>query len=198
MLRHIAHRTPVLSSDSLDAVFGERPHCRGARLRFKCENLQRVGAFKFRGAYNAISRLSDDEKRRGVIAFSSGNHAQAVALASRMLGVSCTIVMPEHAPPAASEVNDLTADGQRLERKRDNVIGEHGTVRQHARAGVSFPVQETLPHRWGGPCAAGGRVGPESLRRTAQSRFASFSFSIALTTPGFALPWVAFITWPTK
>jgi len=106
VIEGIAWRTPVLRSDSLDGVFGEGPHRSGARLHFKCENLQRVGAFKFRGAYNAISRVisrtinesGDEGKRRGVIAFSSGNHAQAVALASRMLGVHCTIVMPEHAP----------------------------------------------------------------------------------------------------
>jgi threonine dehydratase len=65
---------------------------------FKCENLQRMGAFKFRGAYNALSRLSPDEKRRGVLAFSSGNHAQAVALAGTLLGIKTTIVMPEDAP----------------------------------------------------------------------------------------------------
>jgi threonine dehydratase len=70
----------------------------GARVFFKCENLQRSGAFKFRGAYNALSRLSDEQKRRGVLTFSSGNHAQAVALAGRLLGVPCTIVMPDDAP----------------------------------------------------------------------------------------------------
>jgi threonine dehydratase len=70
----------------------------GARVFFKCENLQRMGAFKFRGAYNALSRLSPDEKRRGVLAFSSGNHAQAVALAGTLLGIKTTIVMPEDAP----------------------------------------------------------------------------------------------------
>ena len=64
----------------------------------KCENLQRVGAFKFRGAYNAVSRLSDEERRRGVITHSSGNHAQALALVCRLLGVKATIVMPQDAP----------------------------------------------------------------------------------------------------
>ena len=70
----------------------------GNRLFLKCENLQRMGAFKFRGAYNAISRLSAAEKERGVIAYSSGNHAQAVALVSQILGVQATIVMPQNAP----------------------------------------------------------------------------------------------------
>jgi threonine dehydratase len=71
-----------------------------AALFLKCENLQRVGAFKFRGAYNAISRLSPEERQRGVLTYSSGNHAQATALSSRLLGVSATIVMPENAPVA--------------------------------------------------------------------------------------------------
>jgi threonine dehydratase len=86
-----ARRTPVLSSSSVDSLTR-------ARVFFKCENLQRMGAFKFRGAYNALAQLSAEQKRRGVIAYSSGNHAQAVALAGRMLGVPATIVMPEDAP----------------------------------------------------------------------------------------------------
>ncbi len=89
----VAHRTPVATSTTLDELCG-------ARVFLKCENLQRVGAFKIRGAYNAISRLSEDEKRRGVLAFSSGNHAQGVALAGRLLGVATTIVMPASAPAA--------------------------------------------------------------------------------------------------
>ena len=88
----VAHRTPVFTSRLIDE------HA-GARLFFKCENLQRVGAFKFRGAYNALSRLSADEARRGVVTFSSGNHAQAVALAGRLLAIPRVIVMPSDAPP---------------------------------------------------------------------------------------------------
>jgi threonine dehydratase len=90
-LSGVAHRTPVLTSSTADALTG-------AQLFFKAENLQRVGAFKFRGAYNAISRLGDAERARGVIAFSSGNHAQAMALAGRLLGVPVTVVMPADAP----------------------------------------------------------------------------------------------------
>ena len=86
-----AVRTPVLGSAAIDAATG-------ARVLFKCENLQNMGAFKFRGAYNALSQLSKEEKSRGVIAFSSGNHAQAVALAGRMLGIKAVIVMPADAP----------------------------------------------------------------------------------------------------
>jgi threo-3-hydroxy-L-aspartate ammonia-lyase len=86
-----ARRTPVMTSRQVDEITG-------ASVFFKCENLQRMGAFKFRGAYNALSLLSPDEKRRGVLAFSSGNHAQAVALAGKLLQVKTTIVMPEDAP----------------------------------------------------------------------------------------------------
>src|SRR6267143_5550711 len=86
-----AHRTPVMSSRTVD----ERT---GAQVFFKCENFQRMGAFKFRGAYNAMSQLAPDERKRGVLAYSSGNHAQAVAVAGKMLGVRVTIVMPADAP----------------------------------------------------------------------------------------------------
>ena len=92
-LRGHAHRTPVVTSRTLDERLG-------ARLVLKCENLQRAGAFKFRGAYNAVVRLSAEERSRGVLAYSSGNHAQAIALASRLLGTAATIVMPADAPPA--------------------------------------------------------------------------------------------------
>ncbi len=92
-LAGVAHRTPVMTSRTLDAALG-------ARLFLKCENLQRMGAFKFRGAYNAIAKLSPAERAKGVLAYSSGNHAQAVALASRLLGASATIVMPTTAPAA--------------------------------------------------------------------------------------------------
>jgi threonine dehydratase len=90
-LEGIAHRTPVLTSRTLDGQVG-------ARVFLKCENLQRMGAFKFRGAYNAIARLDQAERGRGILAYSSGNHAQAIALASRLLGASATIVMPGDAP----------------------------------------------------------------------------------------------------
>jgi threonine dehydratase len=91
VLRGVAHRTPVLTSRQANRIAG-------AELFFKCENLQRVGAFKFRGAYNAISQLGSDARTRGVIAFSSGNHAQAMALAGRLLGAPVAVVMPEDAP----------------------------------------------------------------------------------------------------
>ena len=92
-LHGLAHRTPVLTSRTLDGLTG-------ARVHLKAECFQRGGAFKFRGAYNKISSLSEDELRRGVIAYSSGNHAQAVAIAAELLGSHATIVMPEDAPAA--------------------------------------------------------------------------------------------------
>ena len=92
----VAHRTPVQSSRTVDARTG-------ASVVFKCENLQRVGAFKFRGAYNALAQLPEAQRRRGVVAYSSGNHAQAIALAGRMLDIPATIVMPENAPSVKLE-----------------------------------------------------------------------------------------------
>jgi threo-3-hydroxy-L-aspartate ammonia-lyase len=92
-LEGIAHRTPVMTSRTADARAD-------GKLFFKCENLQRGGAFKFRGAYNAIATLTDEQRRHGVIAFSSGNHAQAVAFAGRLQRVATTIVMPKDAPAA--------------------------------------------------------------------------------------------------
>ncbi len=93
VLRGVAHRTPVVTSRTLDARTG-------ASAFLKCENLQRMGAFKFRGAYNKLASLDADRRRGGVVAFSSGNHAQGVALAAQLLGIEATIVMPFDAPEA--------------------------------------------------------------------------------------------------
>jgi threonine dehydratase len=92
-LRGVAQRTPVATSRTLDERLS-------ARLFLKCENLQRAGAFKFRGAYNATARLAPAERARGILTYSSGNHAQAIALACRLLGAQATIVMPHSAPAA--------------------------------------------------------------------------------------------------
>ncbi|MGI5276478.1 threo-3-hydroxy-L-aspartate ammonia-lyase [Streptomyces rochei] len=92
----VAHRTPVLTSRALDALVG-------AETFVKCENFQRVGAFKFRGAYNAASRLSAGQLAKGIAAYSSGNHAQAMALAARELGTTAVVLMPEDAPRAKRE-----------------------------------------------------------------------------------------------
>jgi len=88
-----AHRTPVLTSRTVNEEFG-------AEVFFKCENMQRMGAFKFRGGYNALAKFSPEQRRAGVVAFSSGNHAQAVALSARLLGMPATIIMPQDAPAA--------------------------------------------------------------------------------------------------
>ncbi len=91
-LAGVAHRTPVLTSRTLDAAAG-------GTLLLKAEHLQRTGSFKFRGAWNAVASLPPDERARGIVAFSSGNHAQAVALAARLHGVPAVVVMPADAPP---------------------------------------------------------------------------------------------------
>lgn len=91
-----AHRTPVLRSRTMDAELG-------AEVFFKCENLQRMGAFKFRGAFNALARLDERRRRAGVVAYSSGNHAQGIALAASLLDIPATIVMPHDAPVAKVE-----------------------------------------------------------------------------------------------
>ncbi len=92
-IRGSVHRTPVITSRSFNEATGKE-------VFFKCENLQRAGAFKIRGATNKIRSLTEEERRRGVAAFSSGNHAQAVALASREAGIRAVIAMPEDAPKA--------------------------------------------------------------------------------------------------
>ncbi len=91
-LQGVAHRTPVLTSRTANEISG-------AQLFFKCENLQRMGAFKFRGGYNALAQFSAAQRARGAIAFSSGNHAQAIALSAKLLGMPALIIMPQDAPP---------------------------------------------------------------------------------------------------
>lgn len=98
-MQGVANLTPVMTSRTLN-------ECLGAEVLLKCENFQRIGAFKFRGAYNSMSRLSDDERRRGVITFSSGNHAQAVALVGKLLGIETAVVMPQDAPVIKREATE--------------------------------------------------------------------------------------------
>ena len=88
-----AHRTPVLTSRTINQEMG-------AEVFFKCENLQRMGAFKFRGAFNALSKFDERQRKAGVVTFSSGNHAQAIALSAKILGINATIIMPNDAPAA--------------------------------------------------------------------------------------------------
>jgi threonine dehydratase len=105
-LAGVAHRTPARTSRTAD----ERT---GATLFFKCENFQRMGAFKFRGAYNALAQFTPEQRRAGVIAFSSGNHAQAIALSARLLGMPSVIVMPKDAPPTKLAATRGYQEGQR-------------------------------------------------------------------------------------
>jgi threonine dehydratase len=122
-----ANRTPVMTSRTLNDLAS-------AEVFLKCENFQRIGAFKFRGAFNAISQLSDAEKARGVITYSSGNHAQAVALVSNIMGIKATIVMPHNAPltkRAATEgygaqVVAYDPDEKLREEVAHNLAEEHG------------------------------------------------------------------------
>ncbi|MGH7730151.1 MAG: pyridoxal-phosphate dependent enzyme, partial [Candidatus Eiseniibacteriota bacterium] len=126
-LESVAHRTMVATSATLDARTG-------AQVFLKCENLQRMGAFKFRGAYNTIAQLSEAERRRGVVAYSSGNHAQAVALVARLLGMPATIVMPSFAPASKVEATrGYGADvlfydraGEEREAMAGRIAGERG------------------------------------------------------------------------
>ncbi len=126
-IRAVAKRTPVLTSSTIDALTG-------AKVFFKCENFQRMGAFKIRGAYNALSQLSPEQKRKGVVAFSSGNHAQAVALSGKLLGVPATIVMPTDAPPVklaatrgyGAEVVSYDASNEDRQKIAEKLASERG------------------------------------------------------------------------
>ena len=126
-VRDVARRTPVMTSRTLD----ERT---GAQIFLKCENFQRVGAFKFRGAYNALSQLTAEAKQRGVLTFSSGNHAQAIALAGKLLGIQTTIIMPTNAP--AAKLAATRGYGAEViifdpaERKREDFAAELNAERQ--------------------------------------------------------------------
>jgi threonine dehydratase len=128
----VAHRTPVLTSRALDDAVG-------ATVLLKAENLQRIGAFKFRGAYNAVASLSEDERGRGVATVSSGNHAQALALAAKLLGARAVILMPDDAPPNklaateghGAEVIRFDRYGQDREELLAALVAERGLVPVH-------------------------------------------------------------------
>ena len=176
----VAHRTPVMTSRTADERLG-------ATLFFKCENFQRGGAFKFRGAYNAIASLDEGQRRRGVVAFSSGNHAQAMALAGRLLGAPVTIVMPHDAPAAkvaatrgyGAEVvvydrytEDREAIGGRLAEERGlalippydhaDVIAGQGTAVKELIEDVG-PLDLLLVCLGGGGLLAGSALSAEAL-----------------------------------
>ena len=176
----VAHRTPVMTSRTADERLG-------STLFFKCENFQRGGAFKFRGAYNAIASLPEDQRRRGAVAFSSGNHAQAMALAGRLLGAPVTIVMPHDAPAAKVAATrgygadvvvydrykeDREAIGRRLAEERGlalippydhgDVIAGQGTAAKELIEEVG-PLDLLLVCLGGGGLLAGSALSAEAL-----------------------------------
>jgi threonine dehydratase len=162
-----AHRTPVLTSSTIDRKTG------GA-VFFKCENFQRAGAFKFRGAFNALSRLSDDDRRRGVLTFSSGNHAQAIALSGRLLSIPTVVVMPRDAPEVkVRATREYGAEVVLYDRDQDNreelgkkISAERGLVtippydHPHVIAGQGTAalelIKETGPLDYLFVCVGGG------------------------------------------
>jgi threo-3-hydroxy-L-aspartate ammonia-lyase len=180
-IRGVAHRTPVATSRTVNARTL-------AQVFFKCENLQRGGAFKFRGAYNALSRLSPDERRRGVVTFSSGNHAQAVALAGQLLGIPRVIVMPTDAPAVKRiategyggeivlydrERDDREAIGRRLSAERGLVLippydHPHIIAGQGTAARELFEEAGPLDLLFV-PCGGGGLLSGSALAATAMS-----------------------------
>ncbi|HSD84952.1 MAG TPA: pyridoxal-phosphate dependent enzyme [Anaerolineae bacterium] len=125
-LSRIAHRTPIATSRTLNDLVGAEVYC-------KCENLQRAGAFKFRGAYNAVSQLSAEQKKRGVVSFSSGNHAQALALVGQLLQTPTVIVMPNDAPAvklaATRGYGAEVVLYDRVEQKREGIARQLGEER---------------------------------------------------------------------
>jgi len=170
-----AHRTPVATSRTVDARTG-------AQLFFKCENLQRAGAFKFRGAYNSLSRLSADERRRGVVTFSSGNHAQAIALAGQVLDIPRVIVMPSDAPAVKRiategyggevvlydrEREDREAIGKRLASERGLVLVppyDHPHIIAGQGTAARELIEETGPLDFlFVPCGGGGLLSGSAL-----------------------------------
>ncbi len=150
-IKPYAKRTPVLTSSTIDALTG-------ARVHFKCENFQRMGAFKFRGAYNALSQLSDEQRKKGVVAFSSGNHAQAVALSGKLLGIPITIVMPTDAPKVklaatrgyGAEIVSYDANNEDRQKITERLAAERGLSlippfdHPHVAAGQGTTAKELI------------------------------------------------------
>ncbi len=142
-LAGVAHRTPVVTSHTLDALTGSRAY-------LKCENFQRMGAFKFRGAFNRLAQLAPHERAGGVVAFSSGNHAQGVALAAKLLEVPATIVMPFDAP--ASKLAATRGYGAEV------VLYERATMnRAELAAGIAKERGATLIPPYDDPAIIAGQ-----------------------------------------
>jgi threonine dehydratase len=166
-IQGVAHRTPVLTSRTADEIAG-------ASLFFKCENFQRMGAFKFRGACNALAHFDDRQRAAGVITYSSGNHAQAIALSARLAGIRATIVMPEDAPAAKMEATrgyggevitydryteDREAIGRKLAQKRGMTLippYDHPHVIAGQGTAAKELIEETGPLDYLFVCLGGG------------------------------------------
>lgn len=133
-----AHRTPVLRSRLINEQVG-------ADVVFKCENFQRVGAFKFRGAYNALSQFTPEQRRAGVVTYSSGNHAQAIALSAQLLEIPATIVMP-HDVPAAKAAATKAYGGEVVMYDRYTEDNEEITRTLAAERGLTFIPPYDHPH----------------------------------------------------
>jgi threo-3-hydroxy-L-aspartate ammonia-lyase len=137
-LRGHAHRTPILTSDTIDRMFG-------CEVLMKAENFQRMGAFKFRGGFNAIASLAPDVRAKGVVAFSSGNHAQAVALAARLHDTKAVIVMPSDAPALKIEATrGYGAEIVTYDRYTEDRVAIAAKVREE-RGGTLIPPYDYLP-----------------------------------------------------
>jgi threo-3-hydroxy-L-aspartate ammonia-lyase len=137
-LRGYAHRTPILTSDTIDRMFG-------CEVLMKAENFQRMGAFKFRGGFNAIASLAPDVRAKGVVAFSSGNHAQAVALAARLHDTKAVIVMPSDAPALKIEATrGYGAEIVTYDRYTEDRVAIAAKVREE-RGGTLIPPYDYLP-----------------------------------------------------
>jgi hypothetical protein len=178
-LRGQAHRTPVVTSRTFDQIAG-------CQTFFKCENLQRAGRVQFRGAYNALSQLTPEQRQHGVVAFSSGNHAQGLALAAKVLGIPATVVMPSDAPSPTSplgtfqidDTGDLAndVDEQNL---RKRVLFMLGLLAVY-RIGAFIPLPGSTSRRWM-PCSSPRRA-RSSVSWTVSSwnlrRFSIFALGI--------------------
>jgi threonine dehydratase len=180
-LAGVVNRTPVMTSRTLEGIVG-------GRTFLKCENFQRIGAFKIRGAYNAMSRLSDEERRRGILTFSSGNHAQAAALAGRLLDLDIQIVMPSDAPSTKVEATrGYGADivfYDRFETSREDLAAtlaeETGRVvvppydHPHIVAGQGTAARELIQDAGEldlllAPCGGGGLLSGSAISASAMS-----------------------------
>lgn len=173
-LAGIVRRTPLLASTPLDELTG-------GRLLVKLESLQHTGSFKFRGAYNRLVQLDDDERRRGVVAFSSGNHAQGVAAAAKMLGVHATIVMPSDAPRAKIEgTRALGAETVPYDRDRES--------REEIAAGLAAKRGATLVPAFDDPhiIAGQGTVGLELMQQSGELGLAPDQVLIGCSGGGLA------------